>query len=109
MRAQLVVIWWRDIPTQVNAQVGRTRYQSVLPRRFQRAVDEAATVAGLTQASDYVAEWKRDAQPLPTDLDPEQAQAAANEAAARFDSAYPKDRLTAIATAAGFDPERATP
>ncbi len=106
MRAQLVVIWWRDIPTQVNAQVGRTRYQSVLPRRFQRAVDEAATVAGLTQASDYVAEWKREASTLTAGLDAVQAQAAADAGAARFDAAYPKERLTVIAAAAGFDPER---
>ena len=109
MRAQLVVIWWRDIPTQVNAQVGRTRYQAVLPRRFQRAVDEAATVAGLTQASDYVAEWKREASTMAAVPDPEQAQAAADAAAAQFDAAYPKERLTAIAAAAGFDAERVTP
>ena len=64
MAAQLVTIWWRDIPTQVNAQSGRTRYQAAFPRRFQRAVDEAAMAAGLTQASDYVAEWRRDAVPL---------------------------------------------
>ncbi len=107
VRTQLVVIWWRDIPTQVNVQVGRTRYQAVLPRRFQRAVDEAATVAGLTQASDYVAEWKREAHPLPTEPDPVQAQAAADDAATRFDATYTKARLAAIAARAGIDPERA--
>ncbi|MEP6625950.1 MAG: virulence factor [Acidimicrobiia bacterium] len=109
MAAQLVVIWWRDIPTQVNVQVGRTRYRAALPRRFQRAVDEAATVAGLTQASDYVAEWKREAQPLTADPDPERAQAAADDAAARFDAGYTKARLTAIAARAGIDPDRAAP
>jgi hypothetical protein len=104
-----VVIWWRDIPTQVNVQVGRTRFQAVLPRRFQRAVDEAATVAGLTQASDYVAEWKRETRTLPSTFDPEHGQDTADQAAARFDADYSKERLTAIAARAGLDPERVAP
>ncbi len=108
MAAKLVTIWWRDIPTQVNAQEGRTRYQAVLPRRFQRAVDEAATAAGLTQASDYVSEWRRDAVPLPAALDASALQAAADSAAARFDGAYSKERLTAIARNAGHEPEPGT-
>lgn len=100
-----MTIWWRDIPTQVNAQAGRTRYQAVLPRRFQRAVDEAAMAAGLTQASDYVSEWRRDSEAMPASLTPEQLQAAADAAAARFDSEYSKDRLTAIAKNSGYTVE----
>ena len=105
MAAQLVTIWWRDIPTQVNAQVGRTRYQSILARRFQRAVDEAAMAAGLTQASDYVAEWRRTSEPLPDGSPSAELQTAANAAAAQFEAAYSRDRLTAIAANCGFDPE----
>ena len=81
MGATLVTIWWRDIPTHVNAQKGRARYRATLPRRFQRAVDEAATAAGLTQASDYVSEWRRESETLPITLTPEQLQAAADAAA----------------------------
>ena len=108
MATKLVTIWWRDIPTQVNAQEGRTRYQAVLPRRFQRAVDEAAMAAGLTQATDYVSEWRRDAVPLPIGLDSAALQAAADTAAARFDGKYSKERLTAIARNSGYDPESGT-
>lgn len=102
-RAQLVTIWWRDIPTQVNAQVGRERFQAVLPRRFQRAVDEAAMTAGLSQASDYVAEWRREASAWTGGTEPAELQAAADAAAARFDADYPLDRLRAIAAQGGFD------
>lgn len=102
-RAQLVTIWWRDIPTQVNAQVGRERFQAVLPRRFQRAVDEAAMAAGLTQASDYVAEWRREASAWTGGTGADALQAAADAAAARFDADYPAERLRAIATQGGFD------
>jgi hypothetical protein len=100
--AQLVTIWWRDIPTQVNAQAGRTRYQALLPRRFQRAVDEAAMAAGLTHASDYVAEWRRTSEPLTGPASADALQAAADAVAARFDADYPKARLVALAANGGF-------
>ena len=106
MATQLVTIWWRDIPTQVNAQSGRMRYQAVLPRRFQRAVDEAAMAAGLTQASGYVAEWRRESTPLPATATPEEFQAAADHAAATFETGYSRERLTAIAANCGYDVER---
>ncbi|MEO6469264.1 MAG: virulence factor [Acidimicrobiia bacterium] len=108
MAPKLVTIWWRDIPTQVNAQDGRTRYQAVLPRRFQRAVDEAAMAAGLTQATDYVSEWRRDAVALPAGLDSGALQTAADAAAARFDTEYSKERLTAIARNSGYEPASAS-
>lgn len=102
-RAQLVTIWWRDIPTQVNAQLGRERFQALLPRRFQRAVDEAAVAAGLTQASDYVAEWRRETEPWTGATDAAAMQAAADAAAGRLDADYPRERLQTIAAAGGFD------
>jgi hypothetical protein len=101
--AQLVTIWWRDIPTQVNAQQGRTRHRVVLPRRFQRAVDEAAMAAGLTQASDYVAEWRRTSEPHTGPATPDALQAAADAAAARFDAEYPKARLVELSRNRGFE------
>ena len=99
--ARIVTIWWRDIPTQVNAQSGRDRYQALLPRRFQRAVDEAATAAGLTQASDYVAEWRRTSEPHAGPATADALQAAADAAAARFDTDYPKERLVELARNGG--------
>jgi hypothetical protein len=102
MATQLVTIWWRDIPTQVNAQSGRTRFQAVLPRRFQRAVDEAAMAAGLTQASDYVAEWRRTSEPYSGATTGDALQAAADAVAADFDADYPKERLVELARNGGF-------
>ena len=96
MPAQLVTIYWRDIPTQVNAQRGRTRHPVPLPRRFLRAVDRAAMAAGLTNAHDYVREWRREARPCGDDLDAE-----ARAEAARLDAAYPRERLQQLAAAGG--------
>lgn len=54
-----VIIMWRDIPAQVNNVTGSSRAQRVLPLRFQKAIDRAATVAGKTEASQYISEWRR--------------------------------------------------
>ena len=103
MAAKLVTIWWRDIPTQVNVQVGRARFRAILPRRFQRAVDEAAMAAGLTHASDYVSEWRRESATVSDANAPDELQARADEVAARFDAEYPKDRLTTLAENCGYE------
>ena len=62
---ELVVISWRDIPAQVNARVGADKHQVVLARRFQRAIDDAAMVAGKKTASEYVGEWRRASFEIP--------------------------------------------
>jgi hypothetical protein len=97
--AQLVVISWRDIPAQVNAQAGRRRHQVVLDERFQQAIDRAAIVAGKTTAQDYVEEWRRVGTPCGDDLE-----AAAAAEAERIEADYPPDRLERLAANGGLDP-----
>ena len=98
---QIVVICWRDIPAQVNAGSGEDRVQRILPRRFQRAIDRAAMVAGKTQASEYVGEWRRVLAPG----DPDDPEAAAAAAAARLEDEFPRSRLDAFVAAGGWDPD----
>lgn len=102
MGSQVVVIFWRDIPAHVNAQMGRTKAQVPLSPRFQRAIDRAAMVAGLTNSHDYVNEWRRVSRPCGDDLD-----GAAAQAAAELEGAYDDFRLGLLAEAGGV--ERATP
>lgn len=96
---QVVVIWWRDIPAQVNAQAGRTKHQVLLHRRFQGSIDHAAMVAGLTTATQYVQQWRREARPCGPDLEAE-----ASAEAAHIEAVYDRDRLRALAAAGGFEP-----
>ncbi len=97
----LVLISWRDIPAQVNGGSGENRVQRILPRRFQRAIDRAAMVAGKTQASQYVGEWRRTV--IPGDAaDPESAAIAA---AAELEEAFPRQRLDEFVKTGGWDPE----
>jgi len=98
MANQLVVISWRDIPAQVNAQAGRTRHQLLLPRRFQLAIDRAAMVAGKKTAQDYIGEWKRTSRPCGDDLEAE-----ATAEVTRIESDYPKERLNRLVDHGGVE------
>ena len=98
MANQLVVISWRDIPAQVNAQAGRRRHQVVLDERFQQAIDRAAMVAGKKTAHEYVAEWRRHSVPCGDDLE-----AVAEAEAARLDAAYPAERLSRLVDRGGLE------
>ena len=61
--AQLITLYWRDIPAQVIAERarGRKRAQAKiqLSRRFAIAIDAAAIRDGADSTDDYLAEWRR--------------------------------------------------
>ncbi|MCY3925614.1 MAG: virulence factor [bacterium] len=101
---ELVLISWRDIPAQVNTGSGERRVQRILPRRFQRAIDNAAMVAGMSSASQYIGEWRRATRPAGDD-----PEGAALRLAAELEAAFPRERLEAFVATGGWDPERAEP
>ncbi len=96
--SEVVVIMWRDIPAQVNAQVGRERHQVLLPDRFQRAIDRAKRKAKIRTAQDDVAQWRRVSRPLDGD-----APAAAQAEADRLEAEYSQERLGKLAFAGGWE------
>lgn len=96
--AQLVITFWRDIPSMVEARRGRKdRAKRMLPDRFQEAIDRAAMRAGAGGTDDYLADWRK-ADPVACgeDLDAE-----ADRAAADLDAAYDEVRLKALVAAGG--------
>jgi|CXWL01.1.fsa_nt_gi hypothetical protein len=99
-RSELVVIWWRDLPAQVNAQSDGERFQVMLPDRFQRAIDRARRKGKIDTADEEVQQWRRESEPL--DGDPE---GAALAEAARLDSEYSRERLGRIAFVGGWEPD----
>ena len=101
----LVIICWRDIPAQVNAGSGDGKVQRILPRRFQRAIDNAAMVAGKSEASQYIGEWRRVVRPAGGD-DPE---GAALRVAAELEAEFPRERLQTYVATGGWDPARDEP
>ena len=61
--AQIVTLYWRDIPAQVVAEDGRGRKRQQakieLSRRFALAIDEAAMRGGAESTDDYLADWRK--------------------------------------------------
>jgi Virulence factor len=100
---ELIVIYWRDIPAQVNAQEGRDRHQVVLGGKFQRAVDRAKRKAGIYTADEEVAQWRRESRPIRGDLAAE-AQAAADA----IELEYDRDRLGLLAYYGGWEADVVT-
>ena len=95
---ELVVIYWRDIPAQVNAQEGRDRHQVVLGGKFQRAIDRAKRKARIYTAEEDVAQWRRESRPIEGDL-----AAEAQTAADAIEGEYRNDRLGLLAFYGGWE------
>ncbi len=98
--AQLVIIYWRDIPSQVNGMAGGEKHQILLKPRFEKAIDRAAMKAGITSASDYVSQWRRETLAAAGDITSE-----AKALAARLEDAFPLERLDRYVDNGGFAPE----
>lgn len=95
--ADLVVLYWRDIPRQVIVRKGRQNAKRELSTRFEEAIDMAAMRSGAAQTDDYLAEWRK-ADPVPVGDDIE---AEADKAVQRLEAEYPRERLVALAKAGG--------
>jgi hypothetical protein len=100
----LIVIHWRDIPSQITAKEGRRSAKAMLPMRFQAAVDKAATIAGKKDMDEYLAEWRRVERPCGEDLEAEVAAEVA-----RIEAAYDRQRLKALVANRGIAAARTTP
>ena len=97
--ADLIVVYWRDIPAQVIVRKGRQNAKRELPLRFTEAIDMCAMRTGAGDTNAYLAEWRK-ADPVPVTDDLE---AEAVKALAAIDSEYDKDRLVALVKAGGRD------
>lgn len=97
--ADLIVVYWRDIPAQIIVKKGRTNARRELPLRFTEAIDMAAMRSGAGDSDAYLAEWRK-ADPVPVGDDLE---AEAEKAMADIEAAYDRDRLVALAKAGGTE------
>ncbi len=95
--ADLIVVYWRDIPAQVTVKRGRLNAKRELSLRFTEAIDMAAMRSGAAATDAYLAEWRR-ADPIPVGDDLE---AEAEKAVNDLEAAYPRERLVALAKAGG--------
>jgi Virulence factor len=97
--AQIIVISWRDIPAQVNAQRGREREQYVLSAKFQRAIDRAKRKAKIYTAHEDIAQWARVSRPCGDDL-----RAEVGAEAQRLEEMFSREHLGKLGFAGGWEP-----
>jgi hypothetical protein len=97
--ADLIVVYWRDIPAQVIVKKGRQSAKRELPLRFTEAIDMAAMRTGAAETDAYLAEWRR-AAPVEVGDDLE---AEADKAATELDAQYDRERIVALVKAGGHD------
>lgn len=95
--ADLIVVYWRDIPAQVIVKKGRATAKRELSIGFTEAIDMAAMRSGAAESGAYLEEWRK-ADPVPVGDDLE---AEADKATAAIEAAYDRDRLVALAKSGG--------
>ena len=101
-----ILVYWRDIPSQVILQRGRRREKVLLSGRFQEAIDRAAMRAGKGGSAAYLAEWRRETTAMDSGAElRELALAEAN----RFEEEFTQERLSALIRSHGVDPDSVDP
>jgi Virulence factor len=97
--ADLILVYWRDIPAQVIVKKGRTAAKRQLSLRFTEAIDMAAMRTGAAETDAYLAEWRK-ADPVAVSDDLE---AEADKAMAAIEAEYDRERLVALVKSGGKD------
>ena len=97
--ADLIIVYWRDIPAQVIVRKGRQNAKRELPIRFTEAIDMCAMRVGARDSDAYLADWRR-GDPLPVGDDLE---AEADRAMADIDTRYDHQKLVALVKSEGRD------
>ncbi|MXZ32268.1 MAG: hypothetical protein F4234_01980 [Gammaproteobacteria bacterium] len=88
-----ILVYWRDIPSQVIVQRGRRREKVMLSDRFQQAIDRAAMRAGKGGSGPYLAEWRRETTTVNA---AGELREIARAEARRFEEAFSDERLEAL-------------
>ena len=90
---QKILVYWRDIPSQIIIKRGRTRGKALLSPRFQAGIDRAAMRAGKGGSEDYLNDWRRESS---TCEGVEDVQVLAQQEAARLEASYSDERLSRL-------------
>lgn len=96
--AQLIVVYWRDIPAQVICKKGRRdQVKVILDERFEKAIDRAAMRGGARDADSYLEDWRKEA---PVEVS-DDLQAEAEKRAAELEAEFDDARLKALVEIGG--------
>ena len=87
--ANLVITYWRDIPSAVSVKIGRREEKRMLDNRFMEAIDMAAMRDGSTGSDEYLADWRRGEPVLVGD----DLAAEADKAKVELETTYSQERI----------------
>ena len=90
--ANLIITYWRDIPSAVSVKAGRKEEKRMLADRFQEAIDMAAMRGGASDTDSYLADWRR-AEPVPVGDD---LAAEVEKAKAEIEATFTQDKLKTL-------------
>ena len=96
--ADVIVVYWRDIPAQVIVGKGRKAAKVQLPERFEQAIDRAAMKIGAEDTDSYLAEWRKASA---YEVEGEQADVAQSEAN-RIDAEYDQTKIKQLIAKDGW-------
>jgi hypothetical protein len=96
--ADVVIVFWRDIPAQVIVGKGRRAAKIQLTERFEQAIDRCAMKIGAKDADTYLAEWRK---ADPYEIEGEQDDVA-KLVAAKLEADYDTEHLKKLINAEGW-------
>jgi hypothetical protein len=95
--AQLTILYWRDIPSQIVVKQGRQNAKILLSERFQEAIDMAAMRDKSHETDAYLEGWRKgDPESVDGDLE-----ALAADRAAAIEDAFDEAALRALVVSGG--------
>jgi hypothetical protein len=91
------ILYWQDIPSQIDARGGGASHKEPLSQRFQELIDVVAMKKNIVNSDDYINGWtKGDKQERPGS-----AAEVAKAVAAEYEAQYDAIRKAALAQFGG--------
>ena len=97
--ADVIIVYWRDIPAQIIIGKGRRAVKRPLHERFEQAIDRCAMKVGAKDDDAYLAEWRKAA---PFHREGEDV-AVAEAEKTRIEAEYTNDKLKTLIENDGFE------
>jgi Virulence factor len=98
--ANLIITYWRDVPSSLSVKIGRKEEKRMLDNRFMEAIDMAAMRDGTTGSDAYLADWRR-AEPVAVGDD---LVAEADKAKIELETIFNQERIKALIANGGRNP-----
>ncbi len=90
--ANLIITYWRDIPSAVSVKIGRREEKRMLDNRFMEAIDMAAMRSGSTDTDAYLADWRRSDPVVVSD----DMAAEVEKAKSELETSYTQEKIKAL-------------